>query len=487
MRRVRLRFPAVPGNLPCSTRPLSFRHSGLAQTPRNTPATGADALPGAPTFLPNPRRILWPTVVTLVLLLPGLYPLPALRDSLNGLGFDGGRLVVDAWYLRFAPLCNLADALSLLTLPQHYGVAGTVLLWWAWRRGRRLVMGLDPFKPAWEALALVGVVAALVGVYAIVALLPRPTARLQVYDPELVVVDFHSHTSASHDGRPGFDVEKNRAWHQQAGYHVSYVTDHLAPEKAPSWREIERGLAANPARAGERTIIATGIEAHSNGTHVNVLGATARDTGLFGPADHLKAGARLASGEVPVVLQTIPADLARFAREGIDSVTPTIAIEVNDAAPRGLAQNLRDRPRILRMVDSLNLAPLAASDNHGWGATAAAWTLVRIPGWRQLPPDTLARRIEAKLRTERRTAVRTIERRTPQVGPSVSELLFTVPAMLYDLNASISAMERLSWIIWIWGTAFIGPWLRFVYLRRMHLRRIARDARLPTVTEELAP
>ncbi|MBI3789390.1 MAG: hypothetical protein HY275_00730 [Gemmatimonadetes bacterium] len=310
-------------------------------------------------------------------------------------------------------------------------------------------------------------------------------ARLQVYDPELVVVDFHSHTQASHDGRPGFGVEQNRAWHQKAGYHVAYVTDHLSPEGAPSWAEAERGRAANPARAGERTIIAVGIEAHSNGTHVNVLGAHAADLALFGPADHLKANARLAGGAPPVVLQTIPADLANFAREGLDSVTPSIAIEVNDAAPRGLAQNLRDRPRILRMVDSLNLAPLAASDNHGFGSTAAAWSLVRIPGWRQLPPDTLAARIEQAIRMQRRFAVRTIERRTPQVGPPVSELVFTIPAMLYDLNASISAMERLSWIIWVWGLAFIGPWARFVFLRRMALRRIARDARMPTVTEEL--
>ncbi len=445
-------------------------------TPSHTPSHGGDALPGAPTFLPNPRRILWPTVVTVVLLLPGLYPLPALRDALNGLAFDGGRIVVSTWYLRFAPIFNLLDALSLLTLPQHYGVIGTVLLWWAFWRARSRFRSAQPPAWPWELAGVIGVLAAIVSVYAAGILLPRPMARLQVFDPELVVVDFHSHTLASHDGRRGFDVEQNRAWHADAGYHVSYVTDHLSSQGAPSWREIEKGLAANPARAGERTIIAAGIEAHSNGTHVNVLGARAVDLALFGPADHLKAGARLASGAIPVVLQTIPANLDWFAHDGIDSVTPTIAIEVNDAAPRGLAQNLRDRPRILRMVDSLNLAPVAASDNHGWGRTAAAWSLVRIPGWRNLPPDSLAAHIEEIVRTRRRFAVRTIERRTPQVGPPVSELFFTVPALLYELNASISAMERLSWIIWIWGLAFIGPWLRFVFVRRLAIRRSTRDA-----------
>ena len=445
-------------------------------TPRNTPTTGGDGLPGAPTFLPNPRRILWPTILTVVLLLPGLYPLPALRDSLNGLGFDGGRLVVGTWYLRFAPIFNLLDVLSLLTLPQHYGVIGTVIAWWVWYRARARLRTTTPPSWRWEAAGFVGVLATIVTVYAAGALLPRPMAKLQVFDSELVVVDFHSHTQASHDGRQGFDAEANRAWHAAAGYHVSYITDHLAPEGAPSWTEIEKGIARNPQRAGEGTVIAAGIEAHSNDTHVNVLGVHARDLGLFGPADHLKANAKLANGLTPVVLQTIPANLARFAHDGMDSVTPTIGIEVNDAAPRGLAQNLRDRPLILRMVDSLNLAPVAASDNHGWGRTAAAWSLVRIPGWRHLPTDTVIARIEHELRTRRRFAVRTIERRTPQVGPPVSELFFTVPALLYDLNASISAMERLSWITWLWGMAFIGPWLRFVFVRRLAIRRITRDA-----------
>ena len=445
-------------------------------TPSHTPAHGDPALPGAPTFLPNPRRILWPTVWTVVLLLPGLYPLPALRDSLNGVGFDGGRLVVSTWFLRLAPFFNILDALSLLTLPQHYGVIGSVIAWWLVVRVRAANRASAPVRWVREVAGFVGMLAAIVAVYAVGILVPRPMTRLQVFDHEIVVVDFHSHTQASHDGRPGWDAEKNRAWHAQAGYHVSYVTDHLGPEGAPSWREIERGLAANPQRAGERTIIAAGIEAHSGGEHVNVLGARAADLGLFGPADHLRSGARLRGGARPVVLQTIPANLGNFARDGVDSLTPSIAIEVNDAAPRGLAQNLRDRPQILRMVDSLNLVPVAASDNHGWGSTAAAWSLVRVPGWRQMPPDTLAARIEETMRTRRRFAVRTVERRTPQVGPPVSELFFTVPAVLYEMNASISSMERLSWIIWMWGFAFIGPWLRFIFVRRLAIRRIARDA-----------
>ena len=43
-------------------------------------------------------------------------------------------------------------------------------------------------------------------------------ARLRVGDPDVLVVDFHSHTEASHDGRRGFTDADDRAWHHDAGF-----------------------------------------------------------------------------------------------------------------------------------------------------------------------------------------------------------------------------------------------------------------------------
>ena len=445
-------------------------------------------LPGAPVFVPNPRRILRPTVVTLVLLAGALFPLPALRDALNGLGFDGGKLAYSTAYILFAPFFDPLDALTLLTAPQHYGLLGTVLLAWIVARLRRASRRAGPVLWWREGVVFAGVLAGLVGVYAVAILVPRPMALLVVYDVDAVIVDFHSHTSASHDGRPGFDAERNRSWHRQAGFHVSYLTDHLSRDGATSWREIAKGLAGNPARSGDGTVIASAIEARSGGEHVNILGATAADLGMFTDGDHLRPGARLRSGLTPVVVQTIPARLARFARADIDSLTPSIAIEVNDGAPRGLAQNLRERPLIYRMVDSLNLAPVTGSDNHGWGRTAAAWSIVQVPGWRSLTPDSLAARIEDQLRTRRRWGARTIERRTPQVGPRVSELFLVVPAVLYELNATLSPPQRLSWIVWTWLLAHFVPLIRYGLLRRKFKRESGghRAITPPRGTEPLA-
>ena len=447
-------------------------------TPRDRDAIDA-SLPGAPAYLPNPRRIIWPTVATAVLLLGKLFPLPELRDALNGLVFDGGRLSYSNAYIAFSPLYDLLDAMALLTVQQHYGLIGSVLLAWLFIRWRMASGAPGAARWLHELRSLAIVLASIVALYAFGVFVPRPMARLRVYDTDIAVVDVHSHTNASHDGRRGFDVEANRAWHAAAGFDVSYVSEHLSADGVKSWREVERGLKANPVHAGDATVIATAIEAHSGTEHVIILGATARDMDMFDAPDHLRANARLSTGAVPVVIQTIPGTLANFARSGIDTLLPSIAIEVNDAAPRGLAQNLRDRPLITRMVDSLNLATVAASDNHGWGRTAASWTLVRVPGWRGLPGDTVAARIEEIIRTRRRLSVRAIERRTPQVGPRVSELILTVPLMLWEMNATLGPQQRLSWLVWTWGIAHFGPLLRAAVIRRRNKRLAAAAAAAP--------
>ena len=98
--------------------------------------------------------------------------------------------------------------------------------------------------------------AALFVVYAAVALLPRPMAQLVTTDETVLVIDFHSHTKYSHDGRSGWTEDDVRDWHRGAGYNVAYITDHATYEGA------ERGVAANPGLAGEGTVLLQGLEAY---------------------------------------------------------------------------------------------------------------------------------------------------------------------------------------------------------------------------------
>ena len=125
------------------------------------------------------------------------------------------------------------------------------------------------------------------------------------------------------------------------------------------------------------------------------------------------------------------------------------AIEIVDGSPRGLAQTRRERARIVHLADSLNLALVTGSDNHGCGRAAPGWTLLRIPGWRGMGTDSLSRRIEQILRDGRKDATRVAERRTADSTTPVGHAL-RAGRRLDDVR-DLSPDERVMWIVWTWG------------------------------------
>ena len=358
------------------------------------------------------RPLIWAGVLTGLLLVGAVHPMAALRDAETLAPVADMRLRVSPSFLALAPVNNTLDALTLLSVQQHIALwlvaaCGYALWRWRWRRtpssassGRReLALG---------GLAL----GCLVVTYGALALAPRPMAALALVarDSDLVVIDFHSHTSASHDGRPRFTAERNREWHAAAGFAAAYISDHF------TFAGVAAGARRNPARAGDGTVLLGAIECLDDGEHVVVLGVGAADSGLVENrylAKHALDSAVAAGRARPVVVQTIPGPLDRVPRTGMTGVVPVAAIELSDAAPRGLGAGDRDRAIIRRLADSLGVAVVAGSDNHGWGRTAAAWSVVTLPGWRALSPDALGRSIERAILERGRRAVRVVERTRP--------------------------------------------------------------------------
>src|SRR5258707_14805612 len=108
--------------------------------------------------------------------------------------------------------------------------------------------------------------------YVCADVLPRPMAKLVVTDPNTVDADFHSHTNFSGDARKGFSPEENRAWHRHAGFNVAFISDHR------SFGGAEAALHANPARAGDRTVLLSAYEGRYLGTFEIFLGLTRADS-----------------------------------------------------------------------------------------------------------------------------------------------------------------------------------------------------------------
>ncbi|HEV8446115.1 MAG TPA: hypothetical protein VGQ44_04825 [Gemmatimonadaceae bacterium] len=426
------------------------------KTPRAAPAHAHHESPSP--RLPWHRRISWWAVaITLAVIVSAAFAADPIRDAVSGAAVGEARLEVSPGYILLAPLSAILDTVTLLTIPQHIAVLlwviGVYVVW-------RLLASSTKPDPRREINGAAILLGAIVLTYAAAAYLPRPMASLTVSDETVLAVDFHSHTEASHDGRKGWTDDDVRAWHRDAGYDVAYITDHR------SFTGAERGIASNPAVAGQGTLILQGIEAVFRGEHVVILNAGRRYKGILtadmGDVD--EQALQLASiipPTTPVLIETIPGNLDK-----VPAASPELgggggvqAIEVVDGSPRGLTEGRRDRERIDSLIDKQNLAPVSGSDNHGYGRAAPAWTLLRIPGWRGMPGDSLSRRIEEVLRNGRKDATRVAERRIAG-STTPTSIALAGPAVAWRMLTTLSADERVMWIAWTWAIVLIAAAVR---------------------------
>jgi hypothetical protein len=291
-------------------------------------------------------------------------------------------------------------------------------------------------------------------------------ASLALDDPGLLAVDFHSHTSASHDGRAGFDAERNRDWHSAAGFNVAYVTDHRTFDGAL------QGMARNPGTHGLGTVLLPGVELRATGEHPILIGVDPKRMRIASP-DWKDAAVEADGGPAPpLVFLALPGNLLRIPRDMTRGPVRLAGLEISDGSPRGLAQSARDREAILALASRLDVALVSASDNHGWGRTAPAWSVMRIPGWREMTPYRLDVAIRHTLLTEGRRAVQVIARRTAPEPESAVAFAVGGGAVALVMLRTMSMPDRISWVAWSWALCFLR--LRLARRTRLGLRMRAR-------------
>lgn len=385
-------------------------------------------------------RLIFPLLLTLaIVVIRGISPI---TGPAGGSPPAGVSLNVSPGYVAMSPVSRTLDALSLLSNPQTISLFVSLAIAVA---GFATLRRKAARRPVWKRLLLgiAGLVAAIAIIEAAVVFLPRPMAALAVDDEEIVRVDFHSHTGASHDVRKSFTAERNREWHRSGGFDIAYITDHVTFDGAVAAR------ANNPRLAGDGTSLLTGVEGRYHRIMSTImLGLTEADTALLNRRGNLLPGAA-ASGRRPVTIVALPnRHLDSVTAESLDSLPRFVALELVDAAPRGLGQLDREEARIRSLATNLDLVLVAASNNHGFGRTVAAWSLMRIPGWRTLPPDSVGRLIEEPLRQRDLDAVTIVRRRRPSVhGVSLAA---TLPVIVYQTIGTLTFTERLVWLAWIW-------------------------------------
>jgi hypothetical protein len=403
-----------------------------------------------PTFLTRVRALpLGLISVVALVALSALFARHPLQDAATFQTVTEVSLQRPTGYLLLAPVSDVLDTLTLLSLRQHIALLATILVcyavWW-WFSGRALLASVPPGRRALREIARLGVgLVVIIGVYAAGMIMPRPMTRLEAAT-DIIVIDFHAHTKFSHDGRPDWTPEDVRAWHHAAGFDVAYITDHRTFEGARD------GWANNPAAAGTGTVLLPGIEVVWRGEHVNVLDADRMFRGLLTETlrdideKALGIASSLPQNE-PVLIETFPGDLSKVIAAAGPGTGGVRAIEIIDGAPKGLGQTRRERARILHLADSTNLALVAGSNHHGWGHTAAGWTLMFLPEWRAATPDQLSAGIGRAIRGGGRKSTRVVERYVADTETGVA-LPLTVPLVTWGMLRTMSGDERIVWLAW---------------------------------------
>jgi hypothetical protein len=408
----------------------------------------------------------WPLVITAALVITAVFSLPPLVNiaphddgariptgvaGLNAGASRAATLRTSLAYELVAPISNVLDALTLLSPAQYaatFALCGVtfIILWTRRRTGVRGRVAARMFARA--ALGFMGGTVAVAGMMLVAT---RPMASLTLGDRDLIAIDFHSHTEASHDGRAGFNAERNREWHSSSGFDAAYVTDHRTFDGALA------GAARNPSRSGYGTVLLPGVELRDGDEHPILIGVDPKRMRITSP--DWKAAAVAADGgpAPPMLLLSLPGDFLRIPLDETGGAVRVAGIEAADGSPRGMAQAARDRDAIVALAGTLHLALVSASDNHGWGRTAPAWSVMSVPGWRDMTPAQLDIAIRRTIVAEGSRAIDVIARRTAPPPRNVFETAAGGIMVADVMMRTMSLSDRLSWLAWSWGLCFLSP------------------------------
>ena len=415
--------------------------------------------------MPRPRlpRAPWvPLAISAAVVLSAGFAVQPVREATLLTDSAESFLVKPFGYVALAPLSNVLDMLTLMSAKQHIAMVLALLVviavWRSTVQWRRM--------PGWRShvTATVASIVAILALYAATAALPRPMARLETSNANVLRIDFHSHTSASHDGRAGFNAERNRALHRGAGYDVAYIADHASVGGA------EQAMANNPAPGRGEVTVLQSMETTWNGEHVGIIGAQRAYKGLTTETlrdvdEQALALASLLPSREPVLVWHHPRRLNLLPAAAGSSTAGVRAIEIVNGAPDGLDETRSKRADIVSLAERSNLAVVSGTDNHGWGYAAPAWTLMIVPNWRAMDAETLNREIEKSIREGGFRSTRVIERRVADPGDSPLWLAATLVAAPARMLTTISTDELIAWLAWTWLL-----WAAMAWNRRRKVR-----------------
>jgi hypothetical protein len=243
----------------------------------------------------------------------------------------------------------------------------------------------------------------------------------------------------------------------------------------------------NPSVAGNGVTLLPGVELRDGGEHPILLGVDPVRTRLTS-GDLEGAIMRSADGRVPpILLLTIPGNIRQVPASEVTGAVRLAGVEVSDGSPRGMAQTSSEKKEIVALGNRLGLAPVAGSDNHGWGRAAPAWSVLRVPGWRNMTPSILDVAVRRTLLARVPGTVEVVGRRTVGAPSGKVEAALGGVAVTLLMLRTMNVRERVSWIFWSWALALLSLARARMTRRQLRLRvRAGMRNRFPRPLVEAA-
>ncbi len=390
---------------------------------------------------PSRNSVVLPVALTVGLALARLWAVPPLSDPLGAPFPEALHLALPWSYLLAAPLFDLWDGVSMLSMRRLGGfLTGLLLLYVLWR-----VLRAVAWKGTTVGRELIALGLSLAGLAAFIVaglLWHRPMAALAGTSGDQVVVDFHTHTNRSHDvagtAMRDYDVASNLRWHRRAGFDAAFITDHNTVGPLAAGEGLAIGCPGTEVSAWRAHIVLLGDSVPVDRSHAN------RD--LAGLLEFLRSteteyGA-LSVASIPEYVRNHWGRLDTLVSAGLDG------FEIVNAAPKANEITRAQRDTVIALARRTNRFVVGASDHHGWGATSMVWNLVEVPGWRTATERVCAGVLRRM--ADGFESVRIVERHRlrPDSGWPV---ILTPLGVLWETWRSIGWTEILTWLVWIWG------------------------------------
>lgn len=393
---------------------------------------------------------------TIFLLLGQLFHYPsAVRDIVTGEFLSNCKLVYPWIYVLFAPFFQLVDHLTILSLKQHFAFLFLLNVGWILFRIRALrgtILTANLTLMECGKFLLFQIVLFIFA--GIIILVPRPMARLEVTDPDGMVLNFHSHTCHSWDARKSFTSANNLRWHERAGFHASFITDHnvFAGSEEGYQKSINDKSLNIRSMKGEEVSL---YKSHWVLLGINQIVPNAKyDLGIEGIESFLKDMRKM---KTVIVIASLPEywfyhwgnDMAKFVEWGVQG------FEIVNSATPSLDFTPELRASVVDFCREHNLIMMGATDNHGWGRTNYVWNIIHLPNWQTLPVEKLTPSVLELLKKERFKAVRVVVRIKAEPKGCWFCLIADPILQIWEASRSMPLSQTLSCIIWIWLVWFV--------------------------------